>query len=149
MEPPATGDEHIVPAYSALRSGLAGRAYNEAAFRYFLGVDRQRAARSMRSLLLVLVTIRQHAGQLSRLNGHAAAAVFAGLGACVRDVDFVGWYREGYVAGAVLPQPSNASGDVPHRVRERVIDTLRRQFPAGPPEALRVRVIRLGAKARG
>ena len=137
-----------MPAYSAFRSGPAGRAFNEAAFRYFLNVDRQRAARSMRSLVLVLVTVRQFPGQHTRLNDDAAAALFAGLGACVRDVDFVGWYREGYVAGAVMPQPGNAPGDVLNRVRERVTDALRLQFPAAP-EALRVRVIRLGVKARG
>jgi hypothetical protein len=149
MERQATGDEPIVPAYSAFRSGPAGRAFNEAAFRYFLGVDRQRASRSMRSLLLVLVTLRQPPVQRARLNDDAAAALFAGLGDCVRDVDFVGWYREGYVAGAVMPQPGNAPGDVLHRVRERVIDALRQRFPDEPPETLRVRVIRLGAKARG
>jgi hypothetical protein len=149
MERQATGDEPIVPAYSTFRSGPAGRAFNEAAFRYFLGVDRQRAARSMRSLLLVLVTVRQPPWQRARLNDNAAAALFAGLGACVRDVDFVGWYREGYAAGAVMPQPGNAPGDVLHRVRERVLEALRLRFPNEPPEALRVRVIRLGAKARG
>ena len=149
MEPQATRDKPIIPAYSAFRSGPAGRAFNEAAFRYFLGVDRQRAARSMRSLLLVLVTLSQHPGQRTRLNDDTAAALFAGLGECVRDVDFVGWYREGYVAGAVMPQPGNASASVSHRVQERVIDALRQRFPAGPLETLRVRVIRLGAKARG
>ena len=148
MERQATGDEPIVPAYSAYRSGPAGWAFNEAGFRYFLGVDRQRATRSMRPLLLVLVTVRQPPGQRTRLSDDAAAAIFGALGACIRDVDFAGWYREGCVAGAVLPQPSNASGDELHRVRERVIDALRLQFPASP-KALRVRVIRLGGKARG
>ena len=50
-------------------------------------------------------------GAHAKLTDATAAALFGGLGACVREVDFVGWYREGYVAGAVLTQGGNASGE--------------------------------------
>ena len=43
-------------------------------------------------------------GRRAKLTDATAAALFRGLGASVREVDFVGWYREGQVAAAVLAQ---------------------------------------------
>ena len=106
----------LVPGYSGFRGGLVGHVYNETAFRHFLAVDRRRAARAGRSVLLVLVAVRQSPGRNTKLTDATAAALFGGLGVCVREVDFVGWYREGYVAGAVLAQGSKASGDEPHLI---------------------------------
>ena len=135
-----------VPAYSGFPSGQGGRAYNEAAFRHFLAVERRRAERSMRSLLLVLVTLRQSPGLSAKINDATAAALFRGLGASVREVDFVGWYREGRVAAAVLPQGVKASGDVPHLIADRVVIALRKRLSADQSRNLRVRVVRLGAR---
>src|SRR5947207_1337856 len=98
-----------IPAFCGFRGGRVGQAYNEAAFRLFLSVDRWRAEHSTRSLLLVLVTVRPSSDRQAKLTDATAAAIFSGLGSCVREVDFVGWYREGRVAAAVLPQPLNAS----------------------------------------
>src|SRR5947207_13425561 len=105
-----------IPAYSRFPGGQVGQAYNEAAFQHFLAVDRWRAERSTRSLLLVLVTMRTSPGGLVKLAEATATALFCGLGACVREVDFVGWYREGYVAAAVLSQGVNTSDEVPRLV---------------------------------
>ena len=84
-----------IPVRSRFRSGQVGQAYNEAAFRHFLAVDRPRAERSQRFLYLVLVAVRQSPGRRAKLTDATAAALFRGLGASVREVDFVGWYREG------------------------------------------------------
>jgi hypothetical protein len=138
--------ESIV-AYSAFRGGQLGQAYNEAAFRHFLAVDRRRAERSTRSLLLVLVTVRQSHGPRTKLTDGTAAALFDGLSACVREVDFMGWYREGHVAAAVLTQGAHASGNVPHLIAERVLSALRKRLPADQSRNLRVRVVRLGARS--
>ena len=137
-----------IPAYSVFRGGQVGQAYNEAAFRHFFAVDRRRAERSTRSLLLVLVAIRQSAGRSAKLTDATAAALFRGLGACVREVDLVGWYRDGHVAAAVLPQGAKASGEVPHLVAERVLSALRKRLSADQSRNVHVRVVRLGGSVR-
>ena len=137
-----------VPAYARYRSGPAGHVFNEAAFRYFLAIDRRRAERSTRSLLLVLVTVRQGRAPHPTLADTTAAGLFSGLGECVREVDFVGWYREGRVAAAALAQGVKASVDMRDRTRVRVVDALRKRLTTTDARNLRVRVVRLGGRVR-
>jgi hypothetical protein len=137
-----------VPAYSGFRTGRIGKAYNEVAFRHFLGVERRRAERSARSLLLVLVTVRQSLEPTAKLTDAMAGALFAGLGTFVREVDFVGWYRESHVVGAVLPQRGKASVEVQYRMTERMLHALKRRLSADQSRNLRVRVVRLGGRVR-
>lgn len=130
------------PSYSRFRSGAAGQAYNQTAFRHFLAIERRRAERSGRPLFLVLVALRgsRHASQL---DPDTAAAIFHGLGETVREVDFVGWFREGVVAGAVLTQ-GGAMAAEPTRalVAERVTHALELHLPSWLTRRLRVRVLR-------
>jgi hypothetical protein len=137
-----------IPAYATLLGRRIARVYNEAAFRHFLAVDRWRAERSSRSFLLILVTIRQSSDRGGKIADATAAALFRGLDACVREVDFIGWFREGRVAAAVLPQGINASGAVPHLVAARLLPALRERLPAEEAGKLRVRVVRLGSEIR-
>jgi hypothetical protein len=66
------------------------------------------------------------------------------LGLCVREVDFVGWYRQGRVAAAVLTQGVDLPDeDAPSRIVERVTRILSERLPHGVAERLRVRVVRL------
>ena len=133
-----------LPAYSGFATGVDGRAYNEAAFRHFLAIERRRAETSTQSLLLILVKARQDTGGTARLSAEIAAAVFRGLGDSVREVDFVGWFQEGRVAGAVLAQGTMpASVTARHLMTERVIRTLRKQLPRTELQQLRVRVLHL------
>jgi hypothetical protein len=136
-----------IPAYFGFRGGQLRRAYNEAAFRHFLAVDRLRADHSTRSILLVLASLRQSVGRSAMLTDAAAAALFCGLGECVREVDFVGWYREGYVAAAVLWQGVNPSRELPHVIVQRLLPALRKRLPIDQSRNLRVRVVRLGGRA--
>ena len=136
-----------IPAYSRFRTG-PGRAYNEAAFLHFLAVDRRRAQRGMRSLLLVLVTVRQSHDRTPKLTDRTAAALFAGLGTCIRETDFVGWYKEDRIAAAVLPLCGNEPDDVRQRTADRVLQALRQRLSAAQSRNVRVRVVRLGGKVR-
>jgi hypothetical protein len=132
-----------IPAYSEIPGGEVV-VYNEAAFRHFLAVDRWRAARSRRFLLLVLVTVRQNARPRLELTESLATALFLALGACVREVDFVGWYREGHVVGAVLAQPGKTSIEVPRAIAQRMLGVLTNRLSADHSRNLRLRVVRLG-----
>jgi hypothetical protein len=137
-----------IPAHCRFGSGQVGPAYNEAAFRHFLAVDRSRAQRSQRCLYLVLVALRQSMGRRAKLTDATAAALFRGLGSSVREVDFVGWYQEGHVAGAVLAQGVKASDEVAPLIASRVLPAVSKHLPAAQSRNLRVRVVRLGGRVR-
>jgi hypothetical protein len=61
-------------------------------------------------------------------------------------VDFVGWHREGRVAGAVIGLGPGAPPDMKRRLTERVSNAFASQLPK-EQQQLRVRVVRLGGKA--
>lgn len=131
-----------LPSYSGFSSGAAGQAYNQTAFRHLLAIERRRAARAGRPLLLVLVTLNNQANH-NCLPDVTAAAIFLGLGETVREVDFVGWFREGLVAGAVLTQGGGAAAEPTRNVvAERVMRALRAHLPPALARHLRVRVVR-------
>jgi hypothetical protein len=116
-------------------------AYSEEAFRYFLGLERKRAERSGRPLLLLLVNVSSgNAG--SAITPIVAAKIFGGLSLCIRDVDFVGWYRHGRVAGAVLTQGTDSPAlRASEQIGQRVAELLGKQLPASIAARLQVRVL--------
>ncbi len=116
------------------------------AFRHFLAVERTRAERSQRFLYLVLVSIRQHPGRRAKLTYFTATALLRGLGAAVREVDFVGWYLERQVAAAVLAQGVNAADGAASIIADRVLVELKKQLSSADSRNLRVRIIRLGGR---
>lgn len=117
------------------------RAYNEEAFRYLLEVERKRVERT--SLLLLVRAYRNPQLQLP-LTSAEAAAVFSALCLCIREVDFVGWFREHRIAGAVLSQGSSpASGNMPARMAERMAERVRGRLPDAIGGRLRFSVVRL------
>ena len=130
-------------AYSRFPGGWAGQAYNEIAFRHFLALEHKRAEQSIRSFVLVLVGLRKHPGMSVRISPALAGELFSGLELCVREVDFVGWYREARLVGAVLTQGADADTqpDVPRRVADRVTQVLGRRLPAHVAQRLQVRVL--------
>ena len=87
-----------------LRHGHVGLAqpYNEEAFRYLLAVERERFDRSGRPFLLLLMAPAPQPGVGPRIARPVARKLFAGLRSCLRETDFIGWYHEERVAGAVL-----------------------------------------------
>lgn len=115
-----------VPGQTGYVSGVAGRAYNEAGFRHFLDIERRRAARSGHSLLLVLVEVRDM-GRVVTLTPLAAGRIFEALGATVREVDFVGWFRHGRVPAAALVQRATPSPEVRQQIANRVLTLLSRE----------------------
>ena len=135
-----------IPAYSRLRDHSVGHVYNEAAFHYFLAADRLRVQRSRRSMMLVLVSLRPSPGRSALLTESVGSTLLAGLVACVREVDFVGWYRQDRVAGAVLPQGTVSSAELRSQILKRILTSLKTSLPAHATRNLHVRVVRFGRK---
>ena len=140
------GHESLV-ADPLLRAGLASRPYDEDAFQHFLSLERNRAERSNRSLFLLVVNLTTHPHEEARLSPTVASAIFAGFQLCTREIDFVGWYKEERIVGAVLTQGAEPSTEVMERVAERVTNVLRRHVP-DVANRLRVRLIRVSGGVR-
>jgi hypothetical protein len=134
--------------FAFAREGRAGEVYNEEAFRHFLGIERARAERSQRPLLLLLVDLHKCPKAGFEVLPEQSSALFLGLGECLRDVDFLGWYRERRMLGAVLTQGLGAPCADHSRITRRVQEVLRSHLSDGVAERLRVRVVQLGPKAK-
>jgi hypothetical protein len=129
-----------MPAF--VRIGDEGlHAYNEAAFRYFLSLERKRAAREVRQLFLMLATLSHQTGPVE--DPHAFATIFSVLNRCVREIDLVGWYREGVVAGALFAGNAPTFGMVREKVSARVLDGFRNTLPERVVAQLRTRIVSL------
>lgn len=126
-------------ASSLWRRGPA--PYAPDVFRHFLAVERKRAEQSKRPVLVALVSMDSEV-EPNRMSPLVGARVLAGLAQTVREVDFIGWYRQDYVAGAVLVQ-GTAPADVAVAVEQRVRRAVCGHLPAGVRDSVRVTVRRL------
>ena len=128
-----------------------GQAYNEEAFRYFLDIERKRSEVSRRPFLLLLVDLKKVRGSSSRFSDRSSDRLFSQLALSLRETDFVGWYRDGRVAGAVLTQrpdmPDMQEARVSRNVARRVKDALRAQLDRETSDRLQVRVYQIPSGA--
>jgi len=137
------------PSWAFMADGPAGGAYCEEAFRYLLAIERKRAERSGRSFLLLLVDLKHDTGQPMRIDATIAANLFAGLSAALRETDFIGWYREGRVAGAVLAQHTTMlDSEISHAVNLRIREQLCERMSPGITSRLQTRVFQLPRKTQ-
>jgi len=137
-------DDSEVASLGPALAGLPSMAYNEEAFRYFLEIERNRIARSQRSSVLVLVSLKPQPDKDLHMVAAIAAKVFAGLSLCVREVDFAGWYREGRVAAAVLAQGTDTvTSETSDRIHRRMAGVIADQLPANVARRVRVRLVHL------
>jgi hypothetical protein len=123
-----------------------GPVYNEEAFRYFLQVERKRASRSNSRFLLLLVDLERDAHQGAGFDEATTVKLFGGMLPCLRETDFIGWYRQGRVASAVLTQVGETPGvEVSNLVADRVREALTRSLSPSLAARLQVRVYQVPA----
>src|SRR2546428_147455 len=116
-----------------------GQAYNEQAFQYLLAIERKRSERSGCPFLLLLIDLKEQEGASTRLDSMVANTLFSNLWFCLRETDFVGWYREEHVAGALLIELGNRRPtEVSRMIGERVRDRLYERLPSGVARRLQV-----------
>ena len=127
--------------------GSAGKVYNQKAFRHFLDIERIRVEKSGRYSLLLLVSLRKCPELGVRVPRPVASALFSGLALCVREIDFIGWYRHERVVGAVLAQGFHApDSEAKSRIVERVTQVFGGRLPEAVVKRLRVRVVQFGPR---
>jgi hypothetical protein len=137
-------------AYGVALDGRFGQAYNEEAFRYFLQLERKRAARARRPVLLLLLDLREPSQRVP-IDPALASKLFDCLCGCLRETDVVGWYREDRVAAAVLTQVDGVGlpPEATAVIRQRVGSALRECLSADVARNLRVRVYQLRPVPKG
>jgi hypothetical protein len=124
-----------------------GPVYNEEAFRYFLQIERKRASRSNSRFLLLLVDLKGDERQSAGFDTATSVKLFASMLPCLRETDFIGWYRQGRVASAVLTQVGEAPGiEVSNLVACRLREALGQSLPRHIWRRLQVRGYQVPAK---
>jgi hypothetical protein len=127
----------------------AAHVYNEEAFRYFLEIERKRSEISNRPFLLLLLDLKKRAASTD-IGHDASDKLFAALALCLRETDFVGWYRAHAVIGAVLTQHGDSVGpDVQQAVRTRVVDVITGKVPRDVANRVQVRVYQVPPVGQG
>jgi hypothetical protein len=127
-----------------------GPVYNEEAFRYFLQLERKRSNRSHRRFLLLLVDLKKETGLTVRFDSSTDQKLFSALCPCLRETDFIGWYRQGRVASAVLTQLEDTPGtQVSDLVVERVREALGQSLPSDLADRVQVRAYQVPSKSNG
>jgi hypothetical protein len=123
-----------------------GQVYNEAAFRYFLTIERKRADESERPFLLLLVDLKPEFGTTAQMDARLAATLFSGLSLRLRETDFLGWYRHEHVIGAVLTQRAEMTGtEITMRIAERLRAALCADLSPEAARRLQVRLYQLSS----
>lgn len=121
--------------------------YDEETFLHLLAIEQARADRARRRLRLLLATLEPVAGRPVPFSDASALRLFAGLKQLLRDTDFMGWYRHGLVAGAVLAAPGDEEeAETAAAIEKRVEAGLRRTLPPRVANELRVRVTQQGPR---
>jgi hypothetical protein len=120
-----------------------GGAFNEEMFQHFLMIETKRSERSNRPFLLLLLDLKKGSDLDVSIEPTVATRLFSGLSQCLRETDFVGWYRKPHVVGAVLTQREGATGsETAHLVYERLRGALNLEAPSDPLQRLQVRAYR-------
>jgi hypothetical protein len=143
LETPVTSDagEAVDPrSCGAMLEDRVGWAYNEETFQYLVSIEFKRSERSKRPFLLLLLDLKEQTGADKNIAPEVAAKLVSCLACCLRETDFVGWYREGRVVGAVLTQFQKSLGTEGSQVvGQRVRDALRGSLPLSALDRLEIR----------
>ena len=127
-----------------------GQAYDEQAFRYFMEIERRRAARAHRPVLLLLLAAKEPLATSANMDPGLAAKLFSGLWRCLRETDVVGWYREARVPGAILTQVEDGlRPEATREIRQRVNRALCEGLSEDVARRVWVRVYQLGPGLKG
>lgn len=116
-------------------------AYNQEAFRYLLESEAKRSERSGYFCQTLLVYWTDAQGRIVQMDSHVAKTVMVALSRSLRETDYVGWYRDGRIVGAVLTvlaQESMAQVSTHHQ--PRLVEILRAELGVEETSRLQIRV---------
>jgi len=130
-------------------------AYNQETFRYLLGSESKRSERSGRFCQIILVYSSDEQGRIVQMHFDVAKKVMAAASRSFRETDYIGWYREGRIVGAVLTVlEQELMALVPTQLQPRLVECLRAQLGIEEFSRLQIRVcqpheVNLGEGVKG
>ena len=140
--PVASARGEVNPCGCGMASVAVPDAYNEEAFLYFLDIERQRSEILKRPFVLLLLDLDK--SPVPNDVPPPPEKLLSALALCVRETDFIGWYRDRSIAGAVLTQHTETAGpDLADAVSRRVVQVLGDRLPSELARRVRVRVYQL------
>ena len=116
-------------------------AYNEKAFRYLLASESKRSERSGYSFTILLIYSADKQGLIVPMDREVADTVVKALFRSLRETDYVGWYLDGRIVGAVLTVLGQDSAmAVSGHIRQRLKEMLRVEVSVEESSRLQIRV---------
>ena len=129
--------EATTEAVSCSESGV----YNQEVFRQLLECESKRSERSGRFWQIILVHWTDEQGGIVQMNSDVAQRVIAASFRSFRETDYIGWYRDGQIIGAVLTVlAKEAMAQVSASLQPRLEETLRAKIGVEENCRLQIRV---------
>ena len=116
-------------------------AYNQEAFRYLLESESKRSERSGHFCQILLMYSTDPQGRIVLMDPHVAKVVIAASSRSLRETDYVGWYRDGHIVGAVLTVlVQETMAQVSTHLQPRLVEILRAELGFKESNRLQIRV---------
>jgi hypothetical protein len=133
---------------SRLSEAMKGRAslsqsgaYNQEAFRYLLQTESKRSERSGHFSRILLMYSTDAQGRIVLMDSHVAKAVMAASSRSLRETDYIGWYRDGHIVGAVLTVlVQETMAQVSTHLKPRLLEIIRAELGVDETSRLQIRV---------
>ena len=115
--------------------------YNQVAFRYLLESESRRSERSGHFCQILLMYSTDAQGRIVLMDSHVAKTVIATSSRSLRETDYVGWYRDGHIVGAVLTVlMQDTMAQVSTHLQPRLVEILRAELGFKETNRLQIRV---------
>lgn len=115
-------------------------AYNQEAFRYLLENESKRSKRSSRLSQIILVYWTDVEGRIVQMDSHVTKRVMVAFSRSLRDTDYIGWYRDGRIVGAVLTVLAKESmAQVASHLQKRLAEILQSELSIEEGRRLQIR----------
>ena len=115
--------------------------YDQEAFRYLLESESKRSERSGRFCQILLVYWTDVEGRIVQMDSHVTKTVMAALPRGIRETDYIGWYHDGCIVGAVLTGLVQGSkGQVVSHLQKRLEEVLQSDLSIEKSRCLQIRV---------
>jgi len=116
-------------------------AYNQEGFRHLLTSESKRSERSGHSFIVLLIYSTDKQGLIVQMDRDVADTVVKALFRGLRETDYIGWYRDGRIVGAVLTVLVQESmAHVFLHNQPRLVEILRAELGVEETRRLRIRV---------
>jgi hypothetical protein len=128
-------------AMKGMASFSQSGAYNQEVFRYLLESESKRSERSGYFSRILLVHRTNAQGAIVQMDSYVAKTVMAALSRSLRETDYIGWYRDGRIVGAVLTVLVQESmAQVASHLQKRLVEILRAELGVEETSRLKIRV---------